>query len=136
GGGRLSTRRRSHPLARLDQGNTGARSGTRLIPAARRADWYARRVGVAAAREIKEIPAARQSTDESSVRAAGVTSIVRTVRRVGFAPPSHLSFLDRHIYAGLPAQRPCGGCAPGHASAPIFIRYPIRSLRFGIARRN
>src|SRR6185312_11321960 len=43
-----------------------------VIPAARRADWYARRVGVAAAREINEIPAARQSTDESRVRAAGV----------------------------------------------------------------
>src|SRR6185437_3807402 len=45
-----------------------------LIPAARRAGWYARRVGVAAAREINEIPAARQSTDESRVRAAGMTA--------------------------------------------------------------
>src|SRR6185437_5057488 len=47
---------------------------SRLIPAARRADWYARRVGVAAAREINEIPAARQATDESRVRAAGMSS--------------------------------------------------------------
>src|SRR6185437_7441694 len=45
----------------------------RVIPAARRADWYARRVGVAAAREINEIPAARQSTDGSRVRAAGIS---------------------------------------------------------------
>src|SRR6185437_16013304 len=44
-----------------------------VIPAARRADWYARRVGVAAAREINEIPAARQSNDESRVRAAGIS---------------------------------------------------------------
>ena|SRR6185437_6579066 len=46
---------------------------SRFIPAARRADWYARRVGVAAAREINEIPAARQSNDESRVRAAGIS---------------------------------------------------------------
>ena len=43
-----------------------------LIPAARRADWYARRVGVAAAREINEIPAARRPTDESRLRGAGI----------------------------------------------------------------
>ena len=41
-----------------------------VIPAARRADWYARRVGVAAAREIKKIPAARRPTNESRFRAA------------------------------------------------------------------
>src|SRR6185312_9668334 len=48
-----------------------------IIPSARRADWYARRVGVAAAREINEIPAAQQSTDESRVRAAGIRRFTR-----------------------------------------------------------
>ena len=43
-----------------------------MIPAARRADWCARRVGVAAAREINEIPAARRPTEESRFRAAGM----------------------------------------------------------------
>ena len=43
-----------------------------LIPAARRADWYARRVGVAAARKINKIPAARRPTNESRLRAAGM----------------------------------------------------------------
>src|SRR6185312_9105529 len=47
---------------------------TAMIPSARRADWYARRVGVAAAREINVIPAARQSTNESRLRAAGMTA--------------------------------------------------------------
>lgn len=48
---------------------------TAVIPTARRADWYARRVGVAAAREINEIPAARPPTEESRLRAAGIIPI-------------------------------------------------------------
>jgi FMN phosphatase YigB (HAD superfamily) len=43
-----------------------------VMPAARRADWYARRVGVAAAREINKIPAARRPAGESRLRAAGI----------------------------------------------------------------
>jgi hypothetical protein len=46
----------------------------RLIPAAQRADWYARRVGVAAARENNMIPAVRHSTRRSIVRAAGIST--------------------------------------------------------------
>src|SRR5579863_4040289 len=44
-----------------------------IISAGRKADWYARRVGVAAAREINDIPARRPSDEESmSRRAAGI----------------------------------------------------------------
>src|SRR6185437_3475547 len=71
--------------ARVDAvARAGAAAGARsVIPAARRADWYARRVGVAAAREINEIPAARQSTDESRVRAAGIRCDRRRRHRRG-----------------------------------------------------
>ena len=44
-----------------------------VIPISVDADWYARRVGVAAAREIKEIPAGRPSREEPVVRPAGIT---------------------------------------------------------------
>jgi hypothetical protein len=47
--------------------------GRGIIPAAQRADRYARRVDVAAAREINKIPAVRHSTDASILRAAGVS---------------------------------------------------------------
>jgi hypothetical protein len=56
-------------------------------PIARRADWYARRVGVAAARKINTIPAARHSMEESMPRAAGV-KVDLTVR----SPPWWVSF--------------------------------------------
>jgi hypothetical protein len=39
-----------------------------------RADWYARGVGGAAAREINKIPAACPLIEESMFRAAGITS--------------------------------------------------------------
>jgi len=66
------------PVAALERlAEADAFGSLGMIPAARRADWYARRVaqGVrfAAAREINDIPAARQSTDESRLRAAGMT---------------------------------------------------------------
>src|SRR5579871_3078922 len=44
-----------------------------IIPAARRVDRYARRVGVAAAREINNIPARRPSDEESMSRRAGIS---------------------------------------------------------------
>jgi hypothetical protein len=44
-----------------------------VIPAALGADWYARGVGGAAAREINKIPAARLSIEESMFRAAGIS---------------------------------------------------------------
>src|SRR6185437_15896823 len=54
----------------------------------REASPYSIRVGVAAAREINEIPAARQSTDESRVRAArmsqpGRSRLARKVSSTG-----------------------------------------------------
>ena len=49
-----------------------------LIPVAPTGDWYARRVGVAAAREINMIPAGRPLNRESKVRPAGII--------VGFSP--------------------------------------------------
>jgi hypothetical protein len=56
-----------------------------VIPAARRADWYARGVGGAAAREIKKIPAARPLIEESMFRAAGI-SLVHRKTESDFAP--------------------------------------------------
>ena len=44
-----------------------------VIPVVPTDDWYARRVGVAAAREINEIPAGRPLEQESKVRPAGIT---------------------------------------------------------------
>jgi hypothetical protein len=44
-----------------------------IIPAAQRADWYARGVGGAAACEINKIPADRPLIEESMFRAAGIT---------------------------------------------------------------
>src|SRR6185437_15578900 len=67
-----------------------------VIPAARRADWYARRVGVAAAREINVIPAARQSTDESRVRAAGIMTL-RVNPRYTLYSPTHWLRMSRRI---------------------------------------
>ena len=43
-----------------------------IIPVAPTGDWYARRVGVAAAREINMIPAGRPLNRESKVRPAGI----------------------------------------------------------------
>jgi prepilin-type N-terminal cleavage/methylation domain-containing protein len=43
-----------------------------MIPIGVNAEWYARRVGVAAAREINKIPAGRPSTDGSTLRPAGM----------------------------------------------------------------
>jgi hypothetical protein len=43
-----------------------------IIPVSAGADWYARRVGVAAAREINKIPAGRLSNEESIFRPAGI----------------------------------------------------------------
>ena len=43
-----------------------------VIPVAPTGDWYARRVGVAAAREINMIPAGRPLNRESKVRPAGI----------------------------------------------------------------
>jgi hypothetical protein len=59
----------------------------RLIPAAQGADWYARRVGVAAARDINTMPAARHSTRRSIVRAAGIPRFRRNlgIPRAGLA---------------------------------------------------
>src|SRR5579863_9981474 len=45
-----------------------------MIPIGRMVDWYARGVGGAAAREIKGIPADRQSSEESKLRSAGISS--------------------------------------------------------------
>ncbi len=93
-----------------------------IIPAARRADWYARRVGVAAAREIDKIPAARRSPEESRLRAAGIrhdehsgASIAVTVeayRRAGGIPPVPLAedraFFDRLRHVDAKIRHPPG----------------------------
>ncbi len=44
-----------------------------VIPVSIYADWYACRVGVAAAREINTIPAGRHATEESIFRPAGMS---------------------------------------------------------------
>ena len=48
-------------------------AGHDVIPVAPTGDWYARRVGVAAAREINMIPAGRLLNRESKVRPAGIS---------------------------------------------------------------
>jgi hypothetical protein len=50
----------------------------RLIPVSVIADRYARRVGVAAAREIKRIPAARPPIEESIFRPAGISPQIQS----------------------------------------------------------
>jgi hypothetical protein len=47
----------------------------KVIPVSPSGRWYARRVGVAAAREINEIPAGRPPTEESRLRAAGISPV-------------------------------------------------------------
>ena len=49
------------------EGCAGRVPDSPVIPGARRADWYARRVGVAAAREINTIPADRPSAESQSL---------------------------------------------------------------------
>jgi hypothetical protein len=44
----------------------------RLIPVGGDDDWYARRVGVAAVREINKMPAGRPSAEEPIFRPAGM----------------------------------------------------------------
>ena len=54
-----------------------------LIPVVPTDDWYARRVGVAAAREINEIPAGRPLEQESKVRPAGMTPFLTLAKQHG-----------------------------------------------------
>ena len=44
-----------------------------LIPVSINADWYARRIGVAAARKTNEIPAGRPCAEKSIFRPAGMS---------------------------------------------------------------
>src|ERR1700751_3028325 len=53
--------------------NQHDRATTVAKAAANRIAWYARRVGVAAGREINKIPARRPSTEESILRRAGIS---------------------------------------------------------------
>ncbi|MEA2731284.1 MAG: hypothetical protein QOF70_5759 [Acetobacteraceae bacterium] len=76
-----------------------------LIPAARRVDRYARRVGVAAAREINKIPAARRA-DWYAIVALAFALTPTPPRAIEPRPPFEVSYT-----AGTPdlAGQPMGG---------------------------
>jgi hypothetical protein len=75
----------------------------RVIPISVDADWYARRVGVAAAREINTIPARRPSTEQSILRRAGMRrTALPAFRRhciVGYCIDFHMT--NHKIYLKL-----------------------------------
>jgi hypothetical protein len=83
-----------------------------LIPAARRADWYARGVGGAtehakegAAREINKIPAARRLIEESMFRTAGITAPLRPLPSSATGLPRLRNHLSRRAAPLTPVDR-------------------------------
>jgi hypothetical protein len=99
---------RSVPVAQPGvpkRGPAGASRRTgerRVIPISVNADWYARRVGVAAAREINKIPARRPSTEESVLRRVGITTPMRVAR-----PPASTRITGRRSITTRTPVRKC-----------------------------
>jgi hypothetical protein len=119
-----------------------------IIPAARRADWYARRVGVAAAREINEIPAARRPTNPPTPRATGISAhgndLLAKIIHENYGMYVHAvvypSYVGDDMNSTIPAQRhPLSGPAsmtPHEEAGPIITLEPPVRFSFFLHSRD